>query len=168
MTNLTGKEPVAVARHQLGTVDFLRSGAYVNLNDLAKPFGKRLDNWMRLKSTKELIEAFEQDPAYGKAKPIYAVKGLADLPSHLRYGLRNAGPEGTSGYGGTLAHPDIGIVFAQWCSPAFALWVSRQIRHLLTYGEVNLHHTEWTGPQRQLGKQCNEEDVKELYSRWRD
>lgn len=65
--------------------------------------------------------------------------------------------------GGTFAHPDIAIQFAQWCSPAFALWVSRQIRHLLTYGEVNIHYREWSEEQYQRGVEFNREDIRELY-----
>lgn len=61
------------------------------------------------------------------------------------------------------AHPDIAIQFAQWCSPKFALWVSRQIRHLLEYGEVNLNHTEWTTQQHNAGIEYNRDDIKEMY-----
>jgi len=43
-TSLTGKDSLALALHQLGSVEFLRSGAYCNLNDIAQPFGKRIDN----------------------------------------------------------------------------------------------------------------------------
>jgi uncharacterized protein YwgA len=43
MTNLTGKSEQITALHQLGSVEFLRSGACVRLNDIAKPFGKRID-----------------------------------------------------------------------------------------------------------------------------
>lgn len=64
---------------------------------------------------------------------------------------------------GTFAHPDIAIQFAQWCSPSFALWVSRQVRHLLTYGEVNIHYTEWSEAEVLRGRQFNKDDVKELY-----
>ena len=61
------------------------------------------------------------------------------------------------------AHPDIAIQFAQWCSPKFALWVSRQIRHLLEHGEVNLNHTEWTTQQHIIGIEYNRDDIKEMY-----
>jgi hypothetical protein len=145
VTNLTGKEATAVALHQLGSVEFLRSGAYCNLNDIAKPFGKRVDNWLRLKSTKTLIEAFKQDPSYNGAEPIIASRGgFKGHPSDLR------------------DVPDRGT-FAQWCSPAFALWVSRQIRHLLTYGQVNIHYREWSEEQYHRGVEFNREDIKELY-----
>ncbi len=144
MAHLTGKDLTTVALHQLGSVEFLRSGAYCNLNDIAKTFGKRVDNWMRLKSTTSLLREFEQEPSYNGNPPILAKEGKA---------------------GGTWAHPDIAIQFAQWCSPGFALWVSRQIRHLLTYGEVNIHYREWSEEQYQRGVEFNRQDIKELYGK---
>lgn len=152
MNNLTGKTPLAIACHQLGSVEFLRSGAYVNLNDIAKPFGKRVNNWTRLKTTQDLFQAFKDDPSYGGASPFLD----RDLRSEVT-GKFVAG-------GGLYAHPDIAIQFAQWCSPAFALWVSRQIRHLMTYGEVNIHYTEW-GRSYLQGLEYNREDVRDLYGR---
>lgn len=160
MAGLTGKNPTAIALHKLGSVEFLRSGAYCNLNDIAKPFGKRVDNWIRLKSTQNLFEAFKQDPSYNGAEPITVKrgreKGSSLVPSDLR--------EPTLG-GGTWAHPDIAIQFAQWCSPGFALWVSRQIRHLLVYGEVNIHYQEWSEEEYNQGVEFNHEDIRELYKR---
>jgi KilA-N domain len=142
--NLTGKEPYTIAIHQLGSVEFMRSGAYCNLNDIAKPFGKRVDNWMRLKSTTSLMREFEQDPSYNGVSGVITKEGRG---------------------GGTYVHPDIAIQFAQWCSPGFALWVSRQIRHLMTYGEVNIHYREWTEEKYLRGVQLNRDDIQEMYSR---
>lgn len=141
----------AVALHQLGSVEFLRSGAYCNLNDIAKPFSKRVNNWMRLKSTQELLKAFREDPSYNGTVPFYDRELRSESTGKFVPG------------GGIFAHPDIAIQFAQWCSPAFALWVSRQIRHLLTYGEVNIHYREWSEEQYQRGVEFNREDIKELY-----
>jgi len=161
MNNLTGKDPLTVANHVQGTVEFIRRGAYANLGDIAKPFGKRIDNWTRLKTTQELFQAFESEPCYRGILPIIAVVGRNLAPSDVRV-LENLGV--SSPRQGTWAHPDIAIQFAQWCSPGFALWVSRQIRHLLTYGEVNLHYTEWTDDQIESGIQLNREDIRDLYS----
>lgn len=94
INSLTGKDPVAVAIHRMGSIEFLRSGAYVNLSDIAKPFGKRVDNWMRLKTTKELIAHFESSPIYS-GDPAFVIR------------------EGRAG--GTFAHPDIAKKFEQWC-----------------------------------------------------
>jgi KilA-N domain len=142
--NLTGKDSVTTAYHRSGSLDFLRSGAYANLNDIAKLFGKRVDNWMRLDQTTSLLREFSEDPSYKGTQAIYTKEGRS---------------------GGTWAHPDIAIQFAQWCSPGFALWVSRQIRHLMAYGEVNLNYREWTEEQHQIGRQYNRDDVDELYGR---
>ena len=79
MNNLTGKTPLAIACHKLGSVEFLRSGAYVNLNDIAKPFGKRVNNWTRLNATQELFQAFKDDPTYNGASP------FLDRDLSLRY-----------------------------------------------------------------------------------
>jgi KilA-N domain len=155
--NLTGKDANAIALHKNGAVEFLRTGAYCNLNDIAKPFGKRLDNWMRLKGTKELFDAFANDPAYGGTEPIKTVVGRMSAPSDLREHSKVLVQQGT------FAHPDIAIQFAQWCNPGFALWVSRQIRHLLTYGEVNIHYQEWSEKDRLTGIEYNRDDIKDLY-----
>lgn len=144
IVNHYGGDPIAIARHKLGTVEFARNGGYTNLNDLAAPFGKRVDNWMRLKQTTSLLREFSQDPCYAGSPAIITREG------------RN---------GGTFAHPDIAVQFAQWCSPGFALWVSRQIRHLLTYGEVNLHYTEWSEDQYLQGQEYNRDDIREMYGR---
>jgi len=163
MNNLTGKDPLTVANHVQGTVEFIRRGAYANLGDIAKPFGKRIDNWTRLKTTQELFQAFESEPCYRGMRPIISLRGNFSDSSEMREHLRRMGIQ-EIGHGGTWAHPDIAIQFAQWCSPGFALWVSRQIRHLLTYGEVNLHYTEWTDDQIESGIQLNREDIRDLYS----
>jgi hypothetical protein len=155
MPSLTGKDDAAIAYHALGAVEFLRSGAYVKLADIGKPFGKRVANWTRLESTKALMVAFEEDESYNGVKPLE------------RRELRSESSGKFSSEQGLYAHPDIAIQFAQWCSPAFALWVSRQIRHLLTYGEVNIHYTEWADWDVEKGRQMNRDDVEELHQ-WRD
>jgi hypothetical protein len=163
MPNLSGKSPVILATHQMGCVNFIRGNAYVNLNDLAATFGKRIDNWTRLQGTRDLLEAFAEDPAYRGLEPIKVIKGgdttrTQTDPSDLRDRSESAVQQGT------WAHPDIAIQFAQWCSPKFSLWVSRQIRHLLEYGEVNLHYQEWTQEQFDRGVELNRDDIRDLYS----
>jgi len=148
---LTGKSDVAVAYHQLGSLEFLRTNAYCDLSQIARPFGKRVDNWTRLKSTQELFQAFKDDAAYGGSAPF------------VNRALRSEGTGRFVDGGGLYVHPDIAIQFAQWCSPKFALWVSRQIRHLMIYGEVNLNYREWTSEQVTQGFQFNRDDIKDMY-----
>ena len=148
--SLTGKSETTKAHHQFGDLEFIRSNAYSNLSEIAKPFGKRVDNWTRLESTKSLLEAFDEDPAY------------RGIPPFVDHKLRSEGKGTFVAGGGLYAHPDIAIQFAQWCSPKFALWVSRQIRHLMEHGEVN-HHREWTIDQYIEGVEFNRDDIGEMY-----
>lgn len=92
---------------------------YINLNQMADVAEKRIDNWLRLQETKELIAEFESqmcDPSdpRDRTQALITIKG------------------GKGGGGGTWAHPDIAIQFAQWCNPAFALQVSRWVREWMT------------------------------------
>jgi hypothetical protein len=152
---VTGKDSLTVANFEGQFIGFLRKGAYVRLNDVANATGKRLDNWMRLESTKAYVAAFKADRSYNSKEPFKIVKG-GDT-SDLRY--RNEAQP----LQGTWAHPDMVIEFARWCSPAFGLWCNRQIRHLLEYGKVNLHHTEWTPQQHECGIQYNRDDIDDMY-----
>lgn len=172
--SLTGKTVTTIANHQFGFVEMVRKGAYVRLNDVAVCFpGKRLDNWMALKSTAELIEAFGEEHCYRHQEPFKIIKGRMTIEGFSknsdtldsRYHSKPASSKsgGDLIQQGTWAHPDIAIQFAQWCSPKFALWVSRQIRHLLEHGEVNLNYTEWSTQQHASGAEFNRDDIKDMY-----
>ena len=90
---------------------------YICLTSMAKANNKRLDKWIKAKNTKLLIAEFERQeqlPPNG---------GSLFKPALIKIEGRN---------GGTWAHPDIAIQFAQWCNPSFALQVSRWVRQWLT------------------------------------
>ena len=97
---------------------------YINLNQMAKATGRRIDNWSRLQETTSLLREFSSDPQYSGLEPIITVEGRS---------------------GGTWAHPDIAIQFAQWCNPAFALQVSRWVRDWMTTGRNPLADTDRVG-----------------------
>ena len=154
MSNLTGKEAVKTAFTQLHSVDFLKSGAYCNLSAMAKPFGKRVDKWMKLKRTQKLFQAFRDDPCYGGAEPVVTRKGgykpyipgLSDVPDR-----------------GTFAHPDIAILFASWCDPRFALWMSRQIRIMMSSRQGQLVPRELEAEAISENDELNRHDIKDLH-----
>ena len=102
---------------------------YINLNQMAKATGKRIDNWTRLQQTTSLLREFTADPQYLGIEPTVTVEGRK---------------------GGTWAHPDIAIQFAQWCSPAFALQVSRWVREWLTTGRSPLADSDRVGLRNTL------------------
>ena len=108
---------------------------YINLNQMAQATGKRIDNWLRLDQTRELIEEFDNSDS-------------SDLRNRPRAIITLKG--GTGGGGGTWAHPDIAIQFAQWCSPSFALQVSRWVREWMTTGRNPLADIDRVGLRSEL------------------
>lgn len=112
---------------------------YINLNQMANATGKRIDNWLRLKSTKELIDAFDDEVASSDRRE--------QSPALI---TMTSGIKGKRGGGGTWAHPDIAVQFAQWCSPAFALQVSRWVREWMTTGRSPLADIDRVGLRANL------------------
>ena len=90
---------------------------YMNLTRMAALNGKLVGHWLENKGTEELLIAFEEEQILNtqesdnKKFPLISKRGR---------------------YGGTWAHPDIAIIFAQWCNPHFALFVSRLVREWMT------------------------------------
>lgn len=86
----------------------------VNATEMAKPFGKRCNDFLSTKQTKELISSLS-------AKTGISATGLVTV----NQGGNNQG---------TWMHEDLALVFAQWLSPDFYLWCNDRIKELLKYG----------------------------------
>ena len=87
----------------------------VNATEMAKPFGKLVGDWIRLKTTTEFAEALSADMQIPISALIQVVKGGNNEQ-------------------GTWMHEDIALEFACWLSPAFAIWCNKRIKELLQYG----------------------------------
>lgn len=122
--------------------DFLipmREDGYIHANKLCNPVKKQPSAWRKLVATKELIEKLEvklssEAKSKGNIKPIEIYKG--NNGTYTR---------------GTWIHPDLGFNLAQWCSPSFALQVSKWIKELIITGTV-----------KQGFEKCNDDIIKEL------
>lgn len=97
---------------------------YINLNQMASAADKRIDNWLRLQETTSLLREFTESNEYAGVEPLITQQGRG---------------------GSTWAHPDLAIQFAQWCSPAFALQVSRWVRRWMTTGQNPLADIDRVG-----------------------
>lgn len=86
----------------------------VNATEMAKPFGKRCNDFLSTKQAKELISSLS-------AKTGISATGLVTV----NQGGNNQG---------TWMHEDLALVFAQWLSPDFYLWCNDRIKELLQYG----------------------------------
>lgn len=87
----------------------------VNATEMAKPFGKLVGDWLRLKTTTEFTEALSTDMQIPISALIQVVKG-------------------GNGEQGTWMHEDVALEFARWLSPSFAIWCNKRIKELLQYG----------------------------------
>lgn len=96
-------------------ITFLKGDSVmVNATEMAKPFGKRCNDFLSTKQTKELISSLS-------AKTGISATGLVTV----NQGGNNQG---------TWMHEDLALVFAQWLSPDFYLWCNDRIKELLKYG----------------------------------
>lgn len=90
--------------------------AYVNATQMAKSFDKKPAEYLRLPSTKELIEACMGFSHTSESQFVITKMGSAENG------------------GGTWLHETIALDFAQWLSVEFKLWCNDRIKELLTVG----------------------------------
>lgn len=85
----------------------------VNATQMAKPFGKRTSEWLRLPSTKAFLTVLEsiKSPMGKSHRLVEAINGI-----------------------GTWFHEDVALEFARWLSPQFAIWCNDRIKELMRYG----------------------------------
>lgn len=95
----------------------------VNATQMAKPFGKLVGDWLRLKTTTEFTEALASDMQIPISALIQTVKG------------------GNSEQG-TWMHEDAALEFARWLSPAFAIWCNKRIKELLKTGVTTVSNDD--------------------------
>lgn len=86
----------------------------VNATQMAKPFGKRPAEYLRLPSTNELINAIV-GKSHSDINQLVATVNGGSTP-------------------GTWLHEDIALDFAQWLSVDFKLWCNDRIKELMRHG----------------------------------
>jgi hypothetical protein len=115
----------------------MREDGYIHATALCKAANKQIGGWLRLKETKELRNKLEKsEMRINISQLIEVYKGNSGKYSQ-----------------GTWIHSDLGIQLAQWCSPNFALQVSKWIRELLITDKV------------ELGKEKSNDEIKEEFEK---
>lgn len=97
---------------------------YLDATAMCKATKKRLNDYCRLKSTQEYIAALSSDTGIPASNIIQVVKGVQKGK--------------TAQDQGTWIHPHASIHLAIWCSPNFAVMVTKWVFELLTKGSVSL------------------------------
>ena len=93
----------------------------VNATEMAKAFNKRLDNFTRLKQTKEFIKVLESVPSDVREREIIKV-------------IKGGVPE----LQGTWYCDTLALKLAAWLEPRFEVWIYTKIKELLTTGKTEL------------------------------
>jgi len=93
---------------------------WVSLTDMAKATGRQVNDYTRLVATVEFLAEFESITGI----PVIDSKvGGQGIPADER---------------GTWAIEEVAIDFAAWCNVKFRVWVSQQIKTLMTEGTVSI------------------------------
>lgn len=99
--------------------DLFKGDLMVNATEMAKPFGKRVRNWLRLNSTKALILALKDDRENEfkqLTSELFEEKILQEKRGH---------------HGGTFMCEDLALAFAMWLSPQFHVWILKTVREII-------------------------------------
>lgn len=126
----------------------IRADGYWNATEMCKAHGRRIDNFLRLDSTKAYLKAFEElhsnSLTFEEVKSLISEKSqnLTEVrgeqtPSEVREFIKAI--QTTEGaLGGTWVHPQVALKLAAWLNPKFEVWVYATIEKLFTQGEVKL------------------------------
>ena len=92
-----------------------QDGVMVNATQMAKPFGKRVADFLNTQQTKDFIDELADVRKIVSADLVRVVKG----------GNKQQG---------TWMHEDVALELARWLSPKFAIWCNDRIKELLMTG----------------------------------
>ena len=105
----------------------LKGSVTVNATEMAKAFGKRAGDWLRLDSTKEFLKALKNSQNADMHTGLFPYE-------IIRVQVINGGTNR-----GTWMHEDVALEFSRWLSPAFAIWTNKHIKELLLEGRTSLN-----------------------------
>lgn len=98
-----------------------REDGYVDLTQMCKVNGKRLDNYLRLEQTKRYLQELE-----------------CSLTSEVSLLESKKGKFSDGSEQGTWGHPLLALNLARWISAEFAIWCDSHIFVLMTTGKTDL------------------------------
>lgn len=129
------------AHYQDLAVAFTDEG-WFNATTVAERFGKRVNDFLSLPTTKEYIAALNDH-----ADSNTGFSGISKVgESHIWFKAKRGNN------GGTWMHPDLAVRFAQWIDVRFAIWCDRQIRQIV----AGTHpHYDWKRLRHEATASCS-------------
>ncbi len=131
--------------------EFADGNKMISATEMAKPFGKMVNDFLRLRGTQEYITLLQN--RYGNSRIGFKREVLRVVKGGDAYA--------TNAVQGTWMEEKLALKFAAWLSPAFELWVYDRIQELLTSGKTELKETTPTGfsaTLRLLAQQWEEQE----------
>lgn len=101
---------------------FNNAEVMVNATQMAKPFGKKPSDWLRLSSTKRFL----QELAAMKKVPV----------TELVTRTKKSATEGSER--NILMQEDVAMEFARWLTPAFVIWSNQRMKELMLTGQTTV------------------------------
>ncbi len=89
------------------------NGIMVNATQMALPFGKKSNDWLKTQSTQEFIRELSEVRKINSPDLVQVIYGDG---------------------GGTWMHEDVAVEFARWLSPKFAIWCNDKVKELMQNG----------------------------------
>lgn len=120
--------------------DFGDGEKLINATEMAKPFGKRVVDFFRLKQTAEYVKTLHKSLKISRSEN----SRIGQIGSLTTENLAKHYPElikvvkGGNLPQGTWVHEKVALKFAAWLSPFFELWIYDRIHELLTTGKTEL------------------------------
>ena len=112
---------IVKATYQDFSVSFTEDG-WFNATAVAERFGKRVNDFLSLPTTKEYIAALNLEADENTRK-----SGISNAWESRIWFKAKRGKNG-----GTWLHPDLSVQFGRWLDVRFAIWCDRQIKALLS------------------------------------
>lgn len=104
---------VTVGKKKFNTLQELKDE--VNATDMAKPFGKRPADWLRLPTTKAFLNSLSE------VRKMHITPNIPDVgKSHFGFVVTKRGGDNHAEQG-TWMHEDVALEFARWLSPVWRL-----------------------------------------------
>ena len=101
----------------------------INATEMAKGFGKKINNFLRQKSTQEYIKAL-----FTHLKN--SVTPISVTEKDLIYTNQGGNPK----LQGTWMHRILALRFAQWLDANFAIWVDEKIQEPLLKSSISIYY----------------------------
>lgn len=109
---------------------------YTCLTDMAKAVGKQVNDYLRLSSTNEYLQALGLETQIPVSSLIRIVQGKGKVQ-------------------GTWAHPEVAIDFASWCNVNFRIWANRTLRGVIEGNVVPQPHPDRSIDSRKIDLQIS-------------